>query len=237
MDKTIRTWSFSRLAVFETCPYRAKLAYIDRIPEPERPLPKGKTEHANDRGSRIHASAEAYIKGDVEEVIPELKDFAAEIKQLRDMYAQGKVSLEGEWGIDKDWTPVPWDDKSVWGRVKLDALVHINKHHAIVVDYKTGRKFGNEFKHGEQCQLYQLATFMRYPELEIVETELWYTDQDELTHMRYTRDQGLRFFANINSRATKMTTATEFTPKPSPHACRYCPYSEERGNGVCEYSV
>jgi hypothetical protein len=42
--------SFSRLQNFEKCKYLAKLMYIDRIPEPERPLPPGKTEHANDRG-------------------------------------------------------------------------------------------------------------------------------------------------------------------------------------------
>lgn len=49
----IDAWSYSRLSTFEQCKLRAKLAYIDRIPEPERPLPPGKTEHANDRGTLL----------------------------------------------------------------------------------------------------------------------------------------------------------------------------------------
>ena len=42
--KKIRSWSFSRLSDFEACPLKAKLKIIDKIPEPERELPPGKTE-------------------------------------------------------------------------------------------------------------------------------------------------------------------------------------------------
>src|SRR5690606_8448838 len=62
----IKSWSYSRLTGLEQCALRAKLAYIDRIPEPERPLPPGKTEHANDRGTRIHLAAELFVRGEAE---------------------------------------------------------------------------------------------------------------------------------------------------------------------------
>ena len=62
----IKAWSFSRLSIFEQCKLRTKLAYIDRIPEPPRPLPPGKTEHANDRGTRIHDAAERFVRGGAE---------------------------------------------------------------------------------------------------------------------------------------------------------------------------
>ena len=231
----IPAWSYSRLAVFEQCKLRARLAFVDRIPEPERPLPPGKTEHANDRGTRIHDAAERFIQGGIE-LIPELKSFSGELHRLRELYKEGKVALEGEWAVDSEWEPTAWRSSDAWARIKLDAFVRLSKTHAVVIDYKTGKKFGNEIKHAEQCQLYQLAAFLRYPELEVIDVELWYTDQDDLTHMRFTRDQGLRFFKNFDDRGHKMTTATEFPPSPNMFSCKWCPYGP-RGTGDCEKGV
>ncbi len=232
---TIDSWSYSRLTVFEQCKLRAKLAYIDRIPEPERPLPPGKSEHANDRGTRVHTAAELFIQGGVE-LLPELNDFRDEFVALRDLYKQGKVSLEGEWGYDREWTPTAWRSSDVWARVKLDAFVRLSKTHAVVIDYKTGRKFGNEVKHAEQCQMYQLAAFLRYPELEVIDVELWYIDQDEISHMRYTRAQGLRFYRNFDDRGAAITAATEFPANPNIYSCRWCPYGP-RGTRHCTRGV
>ena len=39
-NERIKAWSYSRLVDFEQCKLRAKLKYIDRIPEPARPLPE-----------------------------------------------------------------------------------------------------------------------------------------------------------------------------------------------------
>lgn len=236
MEK-INAWSYSRLSVFEQCRFRAKLAYIDKIPEPERLLPPGKTEHANDRGTRIHEAAEKYIRGDVADIPPELTSYALEFQRLRDLYMQGKVSLQGEWAIDRDWSPVPWNSPKVWGRIKLDAFVRLSKQHAVVIDYKSGKKFGNEIKHAEQCQLYQLASFMRYPELEMIDVELWYTDKNDITHMRYSREQGLRFFTNFNNRGSALTDALLFPHNPNRYSCQWCPYHPIRGSGHCQKGV
>lgn len=232
---TIKSWSYSRLTTAEQCMFRAKLAYIDRIPEPERPLPPGKTEHANDRGTRIHTGAELFIQKDVE-LLPELQAFAPEMRRLRELYRQGKVSLEGEWAVDKDWNDTHWRSSDAWARIKLDAFVHLTPEEGVVIDYKTGKKFGNEIKHGEQGQLYQLAAFLRYPRLEVIDVEFWYTDQNDITHTRYTRDQGLRFFANFDRRGKRITTATEFPANPNIFSCRWCPYGPS-GTGHCTKGV
>lgn len=231
----IDAWSYSRLTIFEQCKQRAKLAFIDKIPEPPRPLPPGKSEHANDRGTRIHNAAELFVQSNVE-LIPELHKFRDEFLRLKELYKQGKVSLEGEWAVDAEWSPVAWRSSDAWARIKLDAFVRLSKTHAVVIDYKTGRKYGNEIKHAEQCQLYQLAAFLRYPELETIDVELWYTDEDELTHMRYTREQGLRFFQTFDRRGSAMTTETDFPARPNIYSCRWCPYGP-RGTGHCTQGV
>lgn len=233
MKTFIPTWSFSRIQDFEQCKHRAKLKYLDKIPEPERPLPPGKTEHANDRGTRIHDAGERFVRGGIE-LIPELQKFKAEFEKLKALFAAGKVSLEGEWAMDRGWAPVAWKSSDAWLRLKLDAMVMLSKTEAVVIDYKTGRRFGNEVKHAEQTQLYQLVTFLRYPELETIHTELWYPDVDELATMTYTRNQGLRFKRSFEQRGDAMTTCIDFPANPNIFSCKWCPY---KGTEHCDKGV
>jgi CRISPR/Cas system-associated exonuclease Cas4 (RecB family) len=231
----LKTWSYSRLVTFEQCPLRAKLQYVDRIPEPERHLPPGKTEHANDRGTRVHEAAELYVKGGVE-LVPELQCFQEEFLQLRDLYKEGRVSLEGEWGHARDWTPVAWMSDNVWLRLKLDAMVHVGEDHAVVIDYKTGKRQGNEIKPTEQGQLYAAATQARYPELKNITVEFWYTDLNEIVPAEYDHDDIVKLRARFDARGTRLTDEDAFPAKPSIFNCKYCPYGSW-GTGHCEKGV
>lgn len=234
----IKAWSHSRLGVFEQCKFRTKLSVVDRIPEPPRPLPPGKTEHANDRGTRIHTAAEMFVRGGVE-LIEELQWFRAEMEELRALFAAGKVSLEGEWGFDREWAPRAWMSSDTWCRIKCDAVVFLSENEAVVVDFKSGKRWGNELKHGEQLRLYQLGAFLKYPKLEKITVELWYTDQDELHDQTFTRDQGMRFLEGFAKRGEKLTTETDFAPNPNSFSCKWCPYKPERygGTGHCSVGV
>lgn len=234
MSTTIRSTSFSRLMDYESCAFKAKLKLIDKIPEPERPLPPGKTEHANDRGTRIHNECEAFVRG-LGEFPAEAKHFSDELKSLQRRFKSGSVGLEGEWGFDKQWQPIDW--KMAWLRVKLDANVHLTKEHAVVVDYKSGKKFGNEIKHGEQLQMYALSTFIKYPTIEHVTAELWYFDVNDLTSIDIVRPMAMRWLKPFDKRFRRMTEDTEFKPNPNIHSCKYCPYHPARGTGDCPFGV
>lgn len=275
---TVISWSYSKLVDFEKCKRYFKLKHIDRIPEPERPLPPGKTEHANDRGTRIHQSCEDYVRGLSDTLAPEAdRYFGPQIDLLRTMHTDGLVSLEGEWGLDASWAPWAWggqwttinepDDLGLetlrvkalpdrprtdalykigrqapqlfappWLRMKIDALVMHDAKTATVIDYKTGKKYGNEVKHGEQLQLYALATFMRYPELETVFSELWYLDQDIVTSVRVPRKMGLRYAEKFAKRGNAIVDCLDFPPNPNVHSCRWCQYGPWNG-GQCEVGV
>ena len=271
---SIPSWSPSRVADFEKCKFIAWLKYDQKIPEPERPLPQGKTEHANDRGSRIHNEAELYVRG--KGPMPhEAGKFGSAFEKLRSLFDAGNVSLEGEWGMDRGWNPVAWNGEwratdepfiatskakklperglpgeyiqvgrqlyqwvPVWLRLKLDALVHLSRTEAVVIDYKSGKKFGNEIKHGDQMQVYQLCSFLRFPELKVVHTELWYLDVDELTRVTFTRDQGLCFKRSLEARGKALTTCTDFKPNPNKYSCQWCRYGEKNdGSGHCKVGV
>ena len=217
---------------FEKCRYLAKLKYIDKVPEPARPLPAGKSEHANDRGTRIHECAELFIRGGVE-MVPEIDKFKAQFEELRRLQAEGVVSLEGEWAVDKNWAPVAWGSDTAWNRMKLDAFVLTTPTTARVIDYKTGKRFGNEVKHTEQGQIYQLAAFLRFPNLEHITTEFWYLDQNETDTKQYSRAQGVGYFDKYNNRLLAVTECEEFTPNPNAFSCKWCPYK----GGACEYGA
>jgi CRISPR/Cas system-associated exonuclease Cas4 (RecB family) len=238
MPTTINAGSYTRLSRFETCKNWAKLSYIDKIKEPERPLKEGQTEHANDRGTRLHTAAEMYVKGGVE-LIPELNKFSIEFQKAKELFADGKASTEGDWAFTRDWEPVAWMSNDVWVRIKCDLVCFMTKDYAVVVDYKSGRRFGNEMKHNEQMQLYTIGTLLKYPKLKKVTTELWYLDQDEIASVTYTRDQGLRFVKNYENRFEKLTTCDDFPPNPNVYNCKWCPYKPERlgGTGHCSVGV
>lgn len=275
----VTSWSHSKLGDFEKCKKYFWLKHDQKIPEPERPLKPGQTEHANDRGSRIHDNCEKYVKGEVGILVPEAeKYFGAHLDLMRVLYQDGMVQLEGEWGMNRNWEPWAWsgdwlevDDpvelgleaKKVkalperallnvayqkgkqfflweppWLRLKLDALVFLHETHAVAIDYKTGRKFGNETKHAEQLYLYQLVTFLRYPKLEKVTTELWYLDQgvEHTTSQTFTRMQGLRFKQAFDKRGGALTSCDTFPANPSVHACKWCQYGPWNG-GQCQEGV
>lgn len=102
--------------------------------------------------------------------------------------------------------------------------------------HNTGRSWGNELKHSEQVLLYAIATFILWPELEEVEVELWYLDQNEILSKTYTREQALRMLQMFERRMKKVTSATEFPANPTVITCKWCPFGPSKG-GQCEEGV
>ena len=138
----VATWSYSALKTFEECRYRTYIQRVKKIPEPPSP--------AADRGTAIHKLAEDFVKAEIGELPPELGKFDDQFHELRHLFAEAKVELEGEWGFSIEWEPVGWMVPQTWARIKLDALVHQDETCARVIDFKTGKKFGNEIPHAQQ---------------------------------------------------------------------------------------
>ncbi len=227
----IRFWSHSSLQQFQTCPFRLYLRRVKRIKEPDS--------DAANRGTLIHDEAEAYVKGEREE-LPSAKkadEFENRFNLLKTMYDAGKVEMEQNWGFDIDWNPIEDDGKlyknpKLWALTKLDVFIRENPTSARIIDHKTGKKWGNEVKHGGQAMEYAISAFMRFPELEHVTTEFWYLDTGEESIRTYTRGDIMLLLPRLTTRAIKLTSATKFPPKPSDTACKWCTYP---ASGDCEY--
>ena len=230
----ITSWSFTRVIDYERCPLYAHLKYTARIVEPERELRPGQTEQANDRGSRIHKLADDFINGRERKLDHTLFGFMREFRQVRWGKENGKVSTEEEWGFDHDWNVAEWS--KAWHRSKLDIMYKLNAYQAVVIDLKTGRKDGNEAKHGQQLQLYAVDTCLRDAAIEEVTSEAWYLDSGDLTSVVYPRKVVLAFKKSWQNRGNKITLATEFPPNPNRFSCKYCGYGPW-GTNHCKVGV
>jgi len=223
----IPAWSYSTLKTFESCAYRSYIAKVKKVQEDFGP--------AAARGTEIHKQAEDYVAGALGELPDTLKKFTSQFKNLRELFIDAKVELEGDWGFTRSWEPCGWLAPDVWGRIKLDAFVHETETSARVIDYKTGKAFGNEIPHSQQALVYAIGSFFRYPDLQIAKTEIWYLDHGTTLEQVYTRDEAMAFMPKLHDRAITMTTATKFPPNPSTYNCKWCSY----GKGdypVCEWA-
>lgn len=222
----ISSWSYSKLIDFEQCPYRVKLRYVDNIPGIKAP--------AAERGTAIHQMAEDYVRGKIKTLPSELRHFKDDFTALHAGFKNKIVHLEGEWGFNKDWMPTKY--KGAWLRMKADAIFYASPAKATVIDYKTGKSYGNELKHGEQTQLYAIAVFIRNPEIQTIITELWYLDRDELTSKTYAREEALRYVQPFDKRARALTSCKDFPARANQFTCKWCDYGPAKG-GQCEFGV
>ena len=240
MENKITQWSFSRFALYESCPFKAKLKYIDKLEEPTSP--------PLERGTRIHQLAEQFIKGELKDFPEELKLHEKLIRSLQESYAKAetsKVIVEEEWAFTKEWESTGWFDENAWVRIKLDCIQIVGDH-AYVIDWKTGKFNKNLHKQYErQLHLYALATFLKFPGLAVVTPRLYYLDTgdvypkiesgnfDKTEPCDYTRDQVEELKLYWELKTKPLLTDNIFAPRPS-WLCRYCHFRKGNG-GPCKY--
>jgi CRISPR/Cas system-associated exonuclease Cas4 (RecB family) len=158
----------------------------------------------------------------------ELKLFAEAFEKLREDWLTEKVHVEQDWAFDKDWAIAPWVGDNTWGRYKIDAFFKEDSF-GKVIDFKTGKYWSNQTGYRDQCSLYACGVFTRFPELQNVETELWYLDHQKITRHAFTREEIEEVQVDFTKRATKMCTDLEYKATPSDDSCRWCAYKE-----ICE---
>lgn len=225
-SRRLISWSYSSLKDYETCPHRIQLK-LNKAPIPEQ---------EENRGTIIHRMAEQYVKGEIDSLPRELRKFEEQFEEDRASYTEGKLEVESEWGFDPDWEQTNWFD--AWLRVKCDQVLHISPSETRVTDHKTGKRFGNEVPHLQQAQLYALATFVKYPDVNYIETEMRYLDLGEQTKKLWSRDKDcVRLMGQYMKRVGWMQRDTVFKANPNRMNCRWCRYGTSNGSGACGSAI
>ena len=140
-------------------------------------------------------------------------------------YLAEKVFVEQDWAFDESWESAPWTGENTWGRYKIDAFFK-DGDYGKVIDFKTGKYWSNEVGYRDQCSLYACGVFSRFPDLENVETELWYLDHQKISRHAFSKEEIQEVQDNFTSRASAMTNHTKFIATPSENSCRWCPFKQ-----------
>lgn len=233
MSNGITAWSYSRYADYKQCPFRFKLKYIDKLPEPGSP--------AMARGSEVHKEGENFLKATKPKKLPvSYQHFAEEMEQLRGL----SPLVEQQWGFTRDWSPTSWFGGDTWLRVVCDVAVVYDDNTMDVIDFKTGRKWDtNE----EQVELFSAGALCRFPDVELVTTRLWYVDQpaDNEVVREYAREPGRKdedgqpvkdlssIMTDWEKKVVPMFKDKRFAPTPN-NRCKWCSFRKDAG-GPCKF--
>lgn len=233
--KPLTSWSFSRYDVYQQCPLKAKLKFIDKLKEPQN--------DAMARGDQVHKLAEDFIKGKLTKLPAELAKFKKLFAQLKKDYKTLSQSMvvEDTWAFTKDWDETAWNDwTGCWVRIKLDCASYDPDdpewETLIIRDWKTGkfRPEQNE-KYLEQCDLYALAALLLHPHVKTVKPQLIYLDVGEIYEAAqvYTQADVPELKARWAKRVKPMLSDTVFAPRPNQY-CPWCTFRAEAG-GPCKF--
>ncbi len=220
--KQFQRWSFSALDTYRSCPLRAYFRYIERIPDPGNKY--------SARGNSIHDDLQKVVQ----DKLP-VPDYASHFAPLLIEMQSAEVACEQMMMFDQFWRPT--DDKdNVWLYVKQDLITVAPGEFVLTVDYKSGKKYGNEVKHMAQMTLYSIAAWIHYPTVPEYIAELWYIDQKEITSKTFSRPVLEQARARLDAEVTRMFDDKTFRPRPNIANCKYCPYGP-KGTGHCPVGV
>ncbi len=231
----ITAWSFTRYSDYRQCPLKAKLKHIDKIAEPGSP--------AMERGGVIHDEAAAYIKGAIARMPKSLVNFKNLFLTLRTVFrkAPAYMYVEDTWAFRRDWSKTVWNDwDGCWLRVKLDcAKLSDYGHKMTIYDWKTGkfRVEESELTYTEQLELYALAGFKLFPDVDEITASLVYLDAVHDFNLKFTSGQLDKLRAKWEQRVRPMMNDKRFAPRPN-NKCVWCHYrknNKQNGGGQCKY--
>lgn len=218
---TITTWSYSAYALYTECAYKF---YLEKIEKREVPTPP-----AFIKGRKAHEAIEDYLKKPNETPFPTVgSKFSKLIKYLA---AHPRVFVEQSWAFNRNWGESRWsEDNTTWLRAKCDAGVHQGDNVIEIVDWKTGKKYG---ENEDQVELFALTAMMRYKEAPHVFTTLAYLDGGEEVPGEYSANDREKLKAKWEKKVVPMFTDTVFAPRPNDR-CSWCHFRNSNG-GPCKF--
>jgi len=223
MFKSFEHWSWSQLQTWRECPFKARLRYIDRAPEP----PRAKDD-PRDRGIALHKAAEDYLlKG--APLDHAFAPFAVQMAELKNLNPE----VEQRNYLDRNWFPCDRDSR--WAVYIPDVRATVGDT-TLTIDFKTGKKYGNEVKHFGQLQFYSVGDWCAKPTVSHHIGEIWYIDQKDIVPHQFSNTQLEQARARLDEEVTRMMADKIHAPRPNKVSCKYCPYSP-RGTGACPVGV
>jgi len=220
------TWSYSSLSLFDQCPKKYFHLKVEKsIKEPES--------EAMYYGKDMHLAAEEYIRDG--------KPLPAKYEYAKDMLdklnaIEGEKLCEHEMGVkykDGVLSPCDFHDPERYWRGIADLMI-VNRETGVVwlVDYKTGKSA--QYADTKQLKLLAAATFLHFPEIQIVRAGLLFVVAKDFVKENYDNTQTDDYFSEFHPIVDRLKVCHDsgvWNPKRNFTCKGWCPVLECAHNG------
>lgn len=205
-------WSYTAVSMFEQCP--KKYFHI-----------KVKKDVKDDDSS--FAGEGKIIHDALKKRVIDAKPLPIELRYLEKMAAKfanasGEKRGELQLAINAEFQPTTWFGTDVWCRAIIDLLVVKQTTHAIVVDWKTGKK-KDEW---DQIKLSAAVLSCFMPEVtDFTLTYAWTKSKELSPPVTMQKEHMLDVWSDFHPRVQEIIRATKTTTFPAQKSglCAYCP--------------
>lgn len=206
------SWSWSKYEAYQTCPKRfyecmLQKNYVD-------------TGEALVWGREVHVGLANAAVGKAP-LPPALENYQQWIDQIKDPSLPGKVLVEQQLAITRNFQPTSWFADNTWMRAVVD-FVRIDGPVALSWDWKTGK-----IKHNShQLMISSQALFSHYPGLKKIKTEFVWLKEGCKTPEIFDRSTIVHAWPPILEGVKEMEQAAKtlnYPPKPNRLCRAHCP--------------
>lgn len=219
-------YSYSKWNTFKQCPRKYKFQVVDGLPR----SPAGP---AAQRGTEIHNSVEALLKGEGDELHPEIEQaYGDYFRYLRDNF---ECVPEMKFAFNRAFQVCEFDDPNalVRGIIDLAIIPSPDDDQVDFQEFKTGRMYDDHF---DQRYLYGLYGLLKYPHCTKAQVTGVYFDQGKniphMTERHFLGEHILNWEKVRFGTMDKAHDTGEFEARPNVH-CRWCDFSHHKG-GPCD---
>lgn len=218
------SWSYSRWATWEQCPFKYKKQIVEKIKEE-----KGA---AQLKGITYHDDMAAYLMKKPGHDQPPATKFGPLMAELREFPPEDKI-IEEQMGFTREWKPTGWFSKgpnATWLRVIWDVGLLYEDLTGEVCDHKTGKMYGTNM---DQMELFAVSFFQKYSAATAVTTRLWYHEhgKEDVAEFKAAEVPGL--IKKWDKRAEEMLSDEVYPMKPN-DKCKWCQFAKSAG-GPCRF--
>ena len=218
-------YSPSKLALYELCPARWRMKYVEKLPDPSGP--------AAQLGKAVHDAVAYLLKGDEEAALSAIAG-APDYEEAKKLFNNIKwlmsdlrretdlIATEVRFAMDAEFNIVDFRSSEAVFRGIIDLLTY-NGEEVWIIDWKTGRADPDP----KQLVLYafalsQLGVPQKFGPITKVRFGLIRSREWLDFPLNEAEDFGI-VEAWLKRKIREIETDNEFKPRPGPH-CAYCPY-------------
>ena len=216
--------SHSRLSVYQNCPRKFKLQYLDKA------FPDDSNNPNFVRGNRVHGQLENYVMWlnadqsfEKPAMCTEAQNVIALINNVYESYTS--VLPEQQLCLDKNWDKTGWFAKNAYLRAILDVIA-FKPGKGLILDYKTGRVRDYD-QYGGQLHLNAAMLFAVEPEIMEIDVAYLFVDHKQTVKVHFDRSQFEEFKAHFIAQHVRVNSETEWKPRINQY-CKWCAATKEQ---------